>query len=307
MAESTGEPPPHRRIVIQPGQLTGQRAEFAEAHLHSAALLARRVGALEHELLATTAALSPLQAQDVHHRARVREDDERYTAHLAYVIGAILTAVAAMEAAVNNPFVHAYEAFMMHHVAEDKAREQGLLFAGSLTPLQAELARLWIGQPTPASPPRRRDSVGWAPLDERARAALTAAHKTLTDIACWNDVTEVLDLRHLLSHFYAGTTWVPGHEFPDATDPAAAQVRRLQKSLAQKKKSRGRRAIVPSLLWWGYPFPYPHLTHQCAAWAVTTARRFIVEFSQVMDLLPSPLGAGDGNDAGRGRPSHVTP
>lgn len=306
MSESTSESP-HRRIVIQPSHLTGSRAEFTEAHLISAALLARRAGVLEHELLATTAQLSDQQAQEAHHRARVREDDERYNAHLACVMGAILTSVAAMEAAVNNHFVHAYEAFLLHHVAEDKAHEQGLIFAGSLTPLQAELARLWSGQPTPTSPTSRRDSVGWAPLDERARVALAAAHTSFAAIACWHDVTEVLDFRHLLSHFYASTSWVPGHELPEATDPSAAQVRRLQKSLAQKKKSRRRRAIEPSLLWWGYPFPYPHLTHQCAAWVVTSAKRFIDEFSQAMDLLPSPLRTTEDADLRRGQPSRFAP
>jgi hypothetical protein len=125
---------------------------------------------------------------------------------------------------------------------------------------------------------------------------------SLRDLPCWNDVADVVALRNLLSHYGAETIWLS--QASAVTEDSTAA---LTTKMAERRKSRGGKAIEPTPLWWGYPFPLTQLNHQCAAWAVNTSRQFVAEFSQVMGLLPSPLRAGDDYDAARGQPSRFDP
>jgi len=98
--------------IVASSRVSGLRPIFAVHHLRSAALLAKNAEALEQELVnevaegLKTTGRPPEDAPTWHSLNRNRElPDERYESHIAYVIGSIFAAVAAVEAAVNDFYV----------------------------------------------------------------------------------------------------------------------------------------------------------------------------------------------------------
>jgi len=236
-------------IVKEASHVIGLRPVFPAIHLRSAALLARRAEAVEQELLHETEEVPTAKVGETHGLARISERDDRYDTHLAFVIGSVLASVAAMDAAVNDTYISAYEAYLASESARQEARAHGQVVITSLTPLQEALAKLW--QPNGDKPSA---SIAKGSVTEKAYAALKAAQKPVNHLKYRNDIDDLIDLRNLPLHFFAGTTWLNSDR--GRADSATAA---LENSFAEKRASRGRKAIQLCALAWGQPFPISHM------------------------------------------------
>jgi len=263
----------------------GVYPQFARTHMESAAALTRRASAIEQDL-SIPATPSPAEAYGIR-RARDIEGDERYQEHTACIIGAVLAAVAAIDAAVCEVFVDAYAGWMDIQEKERKACQSGNIFSAWLPPLVPELARKWADE-------RFRK----APLMERATEAVRIAGTDLGSVPSWGAVDDVVQFRHVLTHYTGGVVWAyldtPGRPVPDP-DP-------VQKMLEKRKKVLGNKGVRPTPLGHGLIFPYSHLGYPCAVWAVKTSRVAIDDFYRIMDKR-SPLADAEEDDTGMGRPS----
>lgn len=258
--------------------------QFARTHMESAATLTRRASAIEQDLGIPTTP-SPVEAYDIRY-ARDNEGDERYREHRACVIGAVLTSVAAIDAAVCEVFVDAYAGWMDTQDKERKAHQSGNIFSAWLPPLVPELACKWADE-------RFRK----VPLMERATEAARIAGTDLGSVPSWGAVDDVVQFRHVLTHYTGGVVWAyldtPGRPVPDP-DP-------VQKMLEKRKKVLGNKGVRPTPLGHGLIFPYSHLGYPCAVWAVKTSQLAIGEFYHIMGKR-SPLDDAEEDDVRMGRP-----
>ncbi len=216
------------------------RASFSRTHLRSAALLASRAAVLDPDA-------SPV-ASDM--------GIER----VACTTAAILTAVAAIEAAVSEVYVVAVE--------------QQELAAASASPREKALAAQWEtveGKPT---------------LDGKAKLALRVVGKGTSDLVCWEDITDLFKLRNILTHYTAGPI-VGTSSTPDVfIHEGNKRLRDVEKSLSNNTKlKRGMSVDTPY-------FPFPYLNGSCATWAVELSCKFIDDFCALMGH-PSPLAQGN--------------
>jgi hypothetical protein len=205
----------------------------------------------------------------------------------ACVIGAVFAAVAAVDAAVCEVFVDAYSGWADAQEKERLAQERGDIISTWLPPLVPGLAQRWAD-----------DRFRRAPLVERATAAVSVAGRDLGRVPSWSRVDDVVQFRHLLTHYTGGVVWThrdePGYPVPDP-DP-------VQKMLEKRKAVLGNKGVTPTPLGYGRVFPYSHLGYSCAVWAVKTSRLAIDEFYRLMDK-PSPLIQAEDDDRRRERPS----
>jgi len=263
----------------------GVRPQFARTHMESAAALTRRVYAIEQDL-GISATPSPVEAYGIGY-ARDTEGDERYREHTACVISAVLTSVAAIDAAVCEVFIDAYSGWTDMQEKERQAQQRGDIFSAWLPPLVPDLARQWADE-------RFRKT----PLMERATAAARVAGHDLGGVPSWGRVDDVVQFRHLLTHYTGGVVWAyldtPERPVPDP-DP-------VQKMLEGRKFVLGNDGVTPTPLGYGRVFPYSHLGYPCAVWAVKTSRLAIDDFYRIMDKR-SPLADAEEDDTRMGRPS----
>lgn len=192
--------------------------------------------------------------------------DERYVAHPAYVVGAVFSAVASVEAAIRELFADVIE-----------------------------------GEPRPLLDQAARDAytVAWPyverqPTLEKYKAALQLARRPVQNMGGgtpYENVKMLYVLRGLLTHHTPTTVVVYStHESIPVSDP---------KKLEQQLREKG----IPRNQIMGGPFPHSYLSHGCAAWAVTSCVSFITEFFTLMDL-PTPLGGAGGVPANLATEAH---
>jgi len=278
------EPEIRSTITVRHGPW-GMRPQFARTHMESAAALTRRVSAIGEDL-SIPAEPTSVDTYGVHY-ARDVESDDRYREHTACVIGAVLASVAAIDAAVCEVFVDAYAGWTDMQEKERQAQQRGDIFSAWLPPLVPDLARKWADE-------RFRK----APLMERATEAARVAGKDLGSVPSWGGVDDVVQFRHLLTHYTGGVVWAyldtPERSVPDP-DP-------VQKMLERRKSVLENKGVTRTPLGYGLIFPYSHLGYSCAVWAVKTSRQAIDDFYRSMDKR-SPLADAEEDDTRMGRPS----
>jgi hypothetical protein len=224
------------------------RAYFSRTHMRSAALQARRAIALDQNA-------SPLTS------------DEGIE-HVACAISAMLTSVAAIEAAISEVYVAA---------VEQKER-------GGASDVQRALAGEWEG-------------VKGKPTHEGAKIALDTVGQNSNAVARWDDIADLLKLRNILTHYTAGPlvdeSSVPG-VFVHQGDKHLTDdlLRRLD-----TKQGRRRSTVTDAPY-----FPLPYLNGSYATWAVEASREFVDSFCRLMNH-PSPFTDIEQQALSKGRPS----
>jgi len=231
------------------GELVGRhlatwRAYFSQTHMKVAALQASRT-------LATDQDSSPTGSTSGIERT-------------ACAISAILTTVAAIEAAVSEVYI----------TAVDKKR-----IGDVLSPSETNLAVLW-------------QVMEKEPTKEKIVVALRQVGKTLKpDMACWNNTTDLFALRNILTHYTLGSVVLESSEpsIPASIPPT------IEKTLDSKGIAR---STLPDTT----HFPFVYLNGSCACWAVESSRKFIDNFCRLMEH-PSPFSAIEEHAAASGHPS----
>jgi hypothetical protein len=179
------------------GRSVEWRNYFSQTHMRSAAFQARRALAIE--------------------QAPFRTEDITLTEYTACVIGAVLAATAAMDAAVSEVFVTA---------REKNEREQ--------SPIDRNLAVLW------------RVLEG-SRMREKVRVALECVGKGLQDMRSWKNTDDLIKLRNLLTHYTGGSVVVES----DITGVPVAGPSELEKALRSKGIGRTYLDSRPT-----FPFTY---------------------------------------------------
>lgn len=233
------------------GELVGRhlatwRAYFSQTHMRVAALQASRT-------LATDQDSSPTGSTSGIERT-------------ACAISAILTAVAAIEAAVSEVYI----------TAVDKKR-----IGDVLSPSEATLAVLW--QVMEKAQTRRKITV-----------ALSQVGKTLNDMACWQNTNDLFSLRNVLTHYTLGSVVVES-SVPDIPASTPRAIDEIEKTLDSKGITR---STLPDTT----HFPFVYLNGSCACWAVESSREFIDNFCRLMEH-PSPFSAIEEHAAASGHSS----
>ncbi len=157
-----------------------RRLYFSQTHMKSAAFQARR---------ALTSEQDPFHAKDI-----------TLTEYTACVIGAVLAATAAIDAAVSEVFVTA---------REKDERER--------SPIDRDLAVLW------------RVLEG-SRMREKVRVALECVGKGLKDMRSWKNTDDLIKLRNLLTHYTGGSVVVES----DIAGVPVAGPSELEKALRSK-------------------------------------------------------------------------
>jgi hypothetical protein len=208
------------------------RTYFSGHHIQAAAFFAREARRLEVAAAGTRPVFSP--------------------DHRGYVVGAILSSAAFLEAAINELFTDAYESH--------QPRLQGLP-ANTIT----LFSRMWEhGIPRTA----RYSTL------EKYGVALSLAEKPpmKKGIPPWQPTSILIKLRNALVHYE------PEWMVADASnEPSEPQLAKLLRGLFSPNPLTGA----------GNPF-YPDKTlgHGCAAWAVDTALSFAEDFFPRLGLNP---------------------
>ncbi len=174
-----------------------RRNYFSQTHMKSAAFQARRAIAIERDF--------------------VRAGDLSGAEYTGCVIGAILMGVAAIEAAISEVYITAYE--------KDAAQR---------SVVEAALSVLW-------------EVVRRNPTLDRAKIALKQAGKTSDEILCWKNTDDLLKWRNMLTHYTAGSV-VVGSSTPDVPVSSPPDMERL---LASKKIAQTYYPDYPS-----FPYTY---------------------------------------------------
>ena len=194
-------------------------------------------------------------------------------AHRACVIGAILTSIACLEAAVNELFA-------------ETAEIPNALIRAKDPQVAERLARLW-----------RTGAGRWRVL-EKFQVALAAGGKELFDVGGppFQDARLLIELRNRLVHFKP--EWQPA-SLEDGTQ--AGELSSLEKRL------RGKFVTHPAYKDSGNPFfPDKCLSHGCAEWAVVTATAFCDEFFNRLGIPPPYENFRRGLGTGGSSPARLT-
>ncbi len=211
---------------------------FSRFHIQSAALFAR-------------------QAAEIEKAYAGKGDDEQIANHRAFVTGAIFTAVAFIEAIINELYGNVYQSFsrvtdhlpptavaVMAAVWEEELK--GRIQFSSLKKFQ--LALEWVGK---ESFPK-----GMSPYQE---------------------VDELIKLRNALIHYR--TLW----DGPSKGKSGEDKVHDLSRMLETRFSKKANPLVKP-----GSHFLHSYLSHACAQWAVDSSLNFVDTFFSKIDLLPAP-------------------
>jgi len=182
--------------------------------------------------------------------------------HRAFVIGAVLTAVAFLEATINEIFADAHDAWDRNRIGSPDH---------SLHPLGREvitrMAWMWENKvPGTAS----------FKIPQKYQIALALAGKDPFDTGClpFQDIPRLIALRNALVHFE------PEWSSPDPNTESERLRRKLE----------GRFKLNRRMMDTGNPFfPDKCLGHGCARWAVQSSPAFTDDFFQRMGIS-SPIG-----------------
>lgn len=178
---------------------------------------------------------------------------DRRHQHTYHGVAAITLSFAALEAAVAEAFITASETYKSLPLSDlDRVVRY------------AQMAAVWTTKP-------RRSS--W----DLARVALEYAGKAAKDIRSWEEAEVLKGFRNRIVHaaeesmvFISNTPGMP------VAKPTGVEEKLIKRNLGNNPF-----ADSPH-------FPSPYLGHKTVAWAVATARSFIVEFYAAVDM-PSPV------------------
>lgn len=184
-------------IMMTTGGRLMRRNYFSQTHMKSAAFQARRSLAIERDFL--------------------REGDLSGAEYTGCVIGAIFMGVAAIEAAISEVYITAYE--------KDAAQRSAA---------EAAVSVLW-------------EVVRRNPTLERAKIALKQVGKTTDAIPCWKNTDDLLKWRNMLTHYTAGSV-VMGSSTPDMPISSLTDMERM---LASKKIGQ---TYYPDNPWFPYTY-----------------------------------------------------
>ncbi len=221
------------------------RANLAYLHIQAAVLFARQSGAIESE-----------------HGGKAYEELQgtgAVEADQAYVLGAVFSSVAFLEAAINelfNDVVDGVETTQFKELAPE---------------VRKAMAGVW-----------EQDVAEHRTLD-KYQAALGAGSKKRLDRGAspYQDVKQLIDLRNALIHYRP--EFLPASEGTSRRRSAKSKTR----SEALEIGLRGKFPLNPWYKDKGNPFfPYKYLGHGCAEWAVSSSMRFANEFSRYMGISP---------------------
>ena len=213
-----------------------QRPYQATIHLQSAALFARLSAKFE--------------------KAYVGKElwEELYAEHKAYVTGAILTAVAFLEATINELFSDAAE--KRHNLIKELNGETRLL-----------IANMW-----------EIDHFKQARILEKFQVALKLAQKQpfVEGESPYQGVSDLIQFRNTLVHYKPD--WL--------TVETINEPKPKNQTNLEKLKERLRNKFLSSPLKGDDFFPNKYLSHGCAEWAVTSSLEFGDDFFSRMALPP---------------------
>jgi hypothetical protein len=172
--------------------------------------------------------------------------EEQRNAHRAYVLGAVFTATAFMEAGINELYLSAAEGSPYSEFGLDDMRA-------------AELAKKW------------REGEGrdrYSPVLTKFQDALTLSQLPAYDEATspYRDASRLIDLRNAITHYKP--------EWDVALDKHAHLANKLQGYFPES------RFADPNQVF----FPHRCLGAGCAQWAVAASSNFVIDFRKRMGL-----------------------